>query len=352
MRAMMLWEPERLELVDLPLRALRPSEVLLKVEACSICGSDLEGYHGQHPKMTLPRIMGHEVASSVVGTGPEVLTLSVGDRVAGIGDVSCGRCRACQAEHYDRCESPLSPGFTAHGAYAEYVIGHAQGCTPIPDDVSFVEAAVAQPVGIANHAVSTRADVQPGEVVLIQGCGPIGLSAMMLSKLRGATAVSTDVVDYRCDLARDLGADLVLNAHHDDVLGAILDLTSGYGVDKVIECVGGDQDATVPEAVQCVREGGLVTVVGSFAANRATLPIVDFKFSEKTITGSQSMPEGYEPIFDLICSKTLDLTRLVSHRMPLEDVGLGLALMDSKADRVLKVVVEPWGNPGRRSTAL
>jgi L-iditol 2-dehydrogenase len=341
MRATMLWEPERLELVDLPLRPLRAGEVLLKVEACSICGSDLEGYHGQHPKMALPRVMGHEVASSVVDVGPGVKCLSVGDRVAGTGAVTCGQCLCCKAGRADQCESPLSPGFTAHGAYAEYVIGRAPGCTPIPDDVSFVEAAVAQPAGIANHAVSTRADVRPGEVVLIQGCGPIGLSAMMLSKLRGATVISTDIVDYRCDLARELGADLVLNAHRDPVREAVLDLTNGCGADKVIECVGGDQDETISEAVECVKQGGLVTVVGSFAANRATLPIVDFKFSEKTVTGSQSMPEGYDPIFELLRSGKLDLAQLVSHRLPLEEVDHGLELMDTKAERVMKVIILP-----------
>jgi threonine dehydrogenase-like Zn-dependent dehydrogenase len=343
MKAVMLWEPERIGVVDLHLRSLRQGEVLLKVEACSICGSDLEGYHGQHPKMTLPRVMGHEVASTVADVGPGVECLSVGDRVAGADGVSCGECALCQAGRPSECESRLSPGFTAHGAYAEYVIGQALGCTPIPDDVSFMEAAVAQPAGIANHAVSTRADVQPGDVVLVQGCGPIGLSAMMLSKLRGATVISTDIVDYRCDLTREMGADLVLNAHRDSVREAVLDLTGGCGADKVIECVGGDQDETVPQAVECVKTGGLVTVVGSFAANRATLPVVDFKFNEKTIVGSQSMPEGYGPVFDLIRSGKLDLARLVTHRLPLGEVEHGLELMDGKAENVMKVVIEPWG---------
>jgi L-iditol 2-dehydrogenase len=341
MKAMMLWEPERMELVDLPLRPLRAGEVLLKVEACSICGSDLEGYHGQHPKMTFPRVMGHEVASTVVEVGPGVSTVSVGDRVAGTGGVTCGECPACKAGRADQCESPLGPGFTAHGAYAEYVIGRARGVTPIPDDVSFVEAAVAQPAGIARHAVATRADIQPGEVLLIQGCGPIGLSAMMLSKLRGATVVSTDIVDYRCDAAHELGADQVLNAHKDDVHQAILDLTEGRGADKVIECVGGDQDETVPEAVTCVKDGGLVVVVGSFAENRATLPIIDFKFSEKRIIGSQSMPEGYGPVFDLIRSGQLNVGQLVTHRLPLEQALHGLQLMEAKAEQVMKVVLEP-----------
>jgi threonine dehydrogenase-like Zn-dependent dehydrogenase len=340
-KAVILWEPERLETVDLSLRPLRRGEVLLQVKACSICGSDLEGYHGYHPKMTYPRVMGHEVASVVAEVGPGVTTLSVGDRVAGTGGVTCGECPACVAGEADRCTAPLSPGFTAHGAYAEYVIGRADGCTPVPEGVSYAEAAVAQPAGIARHAVATRADVQPSEKILIQGCGPIGLSALRLAKLRGATVISTDIVDYRIDAAQEWGADHAFNDHRKDVRAEIAELTQGRGVDKVIECVGSDQDETIPEAVECVKAGGLVVVVGSFAANRATLPIIDFKFGEKTIAGSQGMPEGYAPVFERILSGELPVEQLISHRLPLEQAEHGLNLMDTKAEQVLKVVLEP-----------
>lgn len=344
MKAMMLWEPGRTELIDIPLRPLRRGEVLIKVEACSVCGSDLEGYHGQHPTMTLPRVMGHEPAGTIVDVGEGVPSLHVGDRIAGPISVSCGECPACKDGHADRCMSPRGPGFSAHGAYAEYVIGSTWGCTPIPDGVTFIEAAVAQPAAIANHAVATRAAVQPGETLLVQGCGPIGLSAMLLAKLRGATVLSTDIVPYRCDLARTLGADLVLDAHRDNVVEAVQDWTGGRGVDKAIECVGGDQDETIAEAVTCVKRGGLVIVVGSFAVNRATLPAINFKFNEKTIAGSQSMPEGYGPIFELLLAGKLDLMPLVTHRLPLAQADHGLALMDAKADQVMKVIVEPWAS--------
>jgi L-iditol 2-dehydrogenase len=344
LKAMMLWEPGRMELIETPLRPLRRGEVLIKVEACSVCGSDLEGYHGQHPTMTLPRVMGHEPAGTIVDVGEGVTSLHIGDRIAGPLSVSCGECSACQDGHAERCVSPRGPGFGADGAYAEYVIGSTWGCTPIPDGVTFIEAAIAQPAAIANHAVLTRAAVQAGETLLIQGCGPIGLSAMLLSKLRGATVLSTDVVPYRCNLARALGADRVLDAHRDNVVEAVQDWTQGRGVDKVIECVGGDQDETIAEAVTCVKRGGLVVVVGSFAANRATLPAIDFKFKEKTIAGSQSMPEGYAPIFELLLAGKLDLMPLVTHRLPLAQADHGLKLMEAKAEQVMKAVVEPWAS--------
>ena len=119
------------------------------------------------------------------------------------------------------------------------------------------------------------------------------------------------------------------------------DWTRGRGVDKVIECVGGDQDETIAEAVACVKDGGLVVVMGSIAVNRATLPAIDLKFNEKTITGSQSMPEGYGPIFELLLSGKVDLMALVSHRLPLAEAGRGLALMEAKSEQVMKVVLVP-----------
>jgi threonine dehydrogenase-like Zn-dependent dehydrogenase len=319
----------------------RPGEVKLRIEACSVCGSDLEGLHGQHPLMTFPRVMGHEVASVVEAVGAGVTSVSVGDRVAGTGRKACRSCDACRDNRPAECSSLGGPGFTAHGAYAKSMTVVADRLTPIPENLSFEEAAVAQPAGIANHAVSGRAQIQAGETVLIQGCGPIGLSAMMLAKLRGARVISTDIVDYRVQRARELGADLAINTHKEDIFSPIQDLTEGNGVDKVIECVGGDQDETLPEAIAAVKKSGLVVVVGSFAENRTTVPIIDFKFGEKSLIGSQGMPEGYDPVFELISSGHLDVKPLITHRVPLEQAPHALDLMDRKAEQVMKVVLLP-----------
>lgn len=341
MRAVMVNEPESMELINLPEEDPRGGEVVLRVESCSVCGSDLEGLRGWHPKMTFPRVMGHEVASVVETVGPGVTSVSVGDRVAGTGWKACGSCRPCREDRPVGCERPGSPGFSAHGGYAERMTVVASRLTPIPDAMTYDEAAVSQPFGIAYHAVTGRAQIQKGETVLIQGCGPIGLAAMMLSTLRGARVISTDIVDYRCRRARELGAALAINAHTEDVMGSIQDLTNGQGVDKVIECVGADQDETLPQAVEAVEAGGLVTVVGSFKEDRATIPVIDFKFSEKAVIGSQGMPEGYEPVFDLMASEGLDVEPLITHRMSLEEAPRALQMMEEKSDEVMKVVLKP-----------
>ena len=343
MKAVLLKEPERLEVIELPDESPGPGEVSLRIEACSICGSDLEGFHGRHPKMSFPLVMGHEVASVVHEVGEDVLSVKVGDRVAGTGQKACRNCDRCRSSQPSRCIRPGGPGFTAHGAYAERMVVVPSRLTPIPDGITFEEAAVAQPVAVANHAVAGRAGVKAGETVLVQGCGPIGLASMLLSKLKGARVISTDIVDYRVRRARELGADLALNVHREALLAPTLDLTGGRGVDKVIECVGGDQDETLPQAVEAVKPGGLVTVVGSFVNNRATLPVIDFKFSEKSVIGSQGMPEGYGPVFEQMAEGRLDVKALITHRMSLEGAPRALDLMDRKAEEVMKVVIFPNG---------
>ncbi|MBI3971208.1 MAG: alcohol dehydrogenase catalytic domain-containing protein [Chloroflexi bacterium] len=340
MKAVMLYGPEQMEVVDLPDPVPGPGEVLVRIEACSMCGSDLEAYHGWHPKVTYPRVLGHESAGTVVALGEGVGEPAVGTRVCCSGGAGCGNCGTCRAGHPQRCPNRRSPGFTAHGAYAEYLSIPAAGAIPIPDHVSFPEAALVQPLSISNHAVN-RAGPQPGEWVAVLGAGPIGLGVMLLAKRRGARVLATDVVDYRLDLAKRLGADVVVNPRRQDPVATARELSGGKGFDRVVECVGSDQDETLGQAVAMVKPKGLVVVVGSFAQNRATIPIVDFKFGEKELKGSQGAPEGYRPALDLVASGQIDVRPLITHLLPLPEAERGLRLMDEKAEGVIKVVLEP-----------
>ncbi len=341
MKAVMLYEPGRLEPVELPDPSPRPGEVVLAVEACAVCGSDLEGFHGIHPTMTYPRVMGHEYAGVVVRKGEGVEAPAVGERVTSVGKPACGRCHACERGRFSECVDRKSPGFTGHGAYAEYLAVPAESCRVIPAELSFEEAAVAQPFSIAYHAVAERAKVARGDFVLVQGCGPIGLGVMMHAKARGAEVMSTDPVAYRRELAAELGADHVADPRSVDVSNRTAELTGGLGADTAIECVGADQDDTVAQAVRSVKDRGLVVVVGSFATDRATVPIIDFKFNEKRMVGSQSMPEGYGPTFDLLVSGAIVARPLITHRYGLDGVVEALRLMDGKLDGIVKAIIRP-----------
>ena len=328
-------------MIELPDPNPRRGEVVLRIEACSVCGSDLEGYHGIHPTMVLPRVMGHEYSGVVVELGEGVSTPGMGDRVASVGNTACGRCDACKSGAIEKCVKRVSPGFTANGAYAEFLVVPADSCHPIPEGISFEVAAVAQPFSIAYHAVAERAAVTESDWVLVQGCGPIGLGAMMHAKAAGATVMCSDPVDFRRDMAKRLGADYAVDPNSEDIAEIIMETNGGARADIVIECVGSDQDDTIPEAVRSVKNRGLVVVVGSFATNRATVPIIDFKFHEKRLIGSQSMPSGYDKTFERLVDGSINAEPIITHRFGLEGVPEALRLMDGKLDGIVKAIIEP-----------
>ena len=344
MKAVVLQEPGRLTVERVPVPEIAPREILLEVGACAMCGSDLEAYLGIHPSVKeYPIVLGHEFAGTVVAAGPRVTRYKVGDRICHTGGRVCGTCEACQRGDYRNCPQRRGAGFAADGAYAEYValLGDDFYSHPLPDNLSMAQGALAQPFGIGYHAATARAQAREGQTIVVQGCGPIGLSAMMAAKLSGATLVSTDVLDYRLKLARRLGADHTLNVEREDAVAFTLELTGGRGVDTVIECVGGDQDGTLPQACEMLRRGGRLVVVGSFARDAATVRIIKFKFGEMEMFGSQGFPEGYGSLLELISSGRVDVRPMMTHRVGLDGVPEAMEMLREKRDGVVKVVIEP-----------
>ncbi|NLT42048.1 MAG: alcohol dehydrogenase catalytic domain-containing protein [Anaerolineae bacterium] len=344
MKAVVLQEPGRLTVEELPVPEIRPHEILLKVGACAMCGSDLEAYWGIHPSVKrYPVVLGHEFAGTVVAAGPKVTRYKVGDRICHTGGRVCGACAACQRGDYKACPERKGAGFATNGAYAEYValLGDDFYSYPLPDKLSMAQGALAQPFGIGYHAATGKAKAQAGETVVVQGCGPIGLSAMMAAKLSGATLISTDKLDYRLDLAKRLGADYTVNVTRQDAVAFTRELTGGTGVDTVIECVGGDQDETLPQACEMLRKEGRLVVAGSFARDAATIRIITFKFGQMEMFGSQGFPRGYGPLLDLVGSGRIDVLPLMTHRVELDEVPAAMKMLEDKRDNVVKVVIEP-----------
>jgi len=344
MKAVVLQEPRHLTVEQVPVPAILPHEILLKVGACAMCGSDLEAYWGIHPSVKqYPVVLGHEFAGTVVAAGPKVTRYKVGDRICHTGGRVCGVCEYCQRGDYQHCPERKGAGFATNGAYAEYValLGDDFYSYPLPDSLSMAQGALAQPFGIGYHAATAKARAQAGETIVVQGCGPIGLSAMMAAKLSGATLVSTDKLDYRLELAKRLGADHTVNVNRQDPVTFTRELTGGRGVDTVIECVGGDQDDTLLQACHMLRKEGRLVVVGSFARDAATIGIITFKFGQMEMFGSQGFPEGYGPLLDLIASGRIDVLPMMTHRIGLDQVPEAMKMLEEKRDNVVKVVIEP-----------
>ncbi|MHB0877522.1 MAG: zinc-dependent alcohol dehydrogenase [Anaerolineae bacterium] len=344
MKAVVLVEPGKLVVEERPVPAVKDHEILLKVGACAMCGSDLEAYQGIHPSVKrYPVVLGHEYAGTVVAAGPKVRRYKVGDRICHTGGRVCGACSACEAGDYANCPDRLGAGFSCDGAYAEYVVvlGDDFYSHPLRDELSMAQGALAQPFGIGYHAAVGKAKAKAGETIVVQGCGPIGLSAMMAAKLSAATVISVDKLDYRLAMARRLGADHIVNAAKQDAVAFVRGLTGGKGVDTVIECVGGAQDETLPQACEMLRKGGRLVVAGSFAKDAATIRIITFKFGQMEMFGSQGFPEGYTPLLDLIYERKVDVLPMMTHRVNLDGVPEAMHMLEDKRDNVIKVVIEP-----------
>jgi threonine dehydrogenase-like Zn-dependent dehydrogenase len=217
------------------------NEVVLKVQACSICGSDLHAFHGAHPRIVFPRILGHEFAGEIVAVGKDVKNLKPGMRVCSDIDLSCGTCGPCREGRGNICDNLKTMGFDRDGAYAEYVATPATNVYRLPDAVTYDQAAIVQTLGISYHAVAHRVLPQPGEHVCVIGAGPIGLGAALIAALYSAEVTIVDLLDYRLDMAKKLGVHHTINAASADLVARALEITQGRRYDKVIEAVGGRQ---------------------------------------------------------------------------------------------------------------
>ena len=341
MRAAVLHKGGDLRLEAIPDPAPGPNEAIVKVHACSICGSDLHAFHGKHPRLVFPRVLGHEFAGEIVALGREVRGLREGQRVCCDIDISCGRCGPCRAGRSNICENLRTMGFDRDGAYAELAAVADFNLYPLPDNVSYDQASAVQVLGIGYHAVAHRSRALEGENVGVIGAGPVGIGAALVAQSIGARVAILDVLDYRLALASRLGIAHALNARDADLREWALGLTNGNGFDKVLECVGGFQQQTVVDATSMVRRGGLITIVGTFPENSATIPIAYLKDREIDINFSRGNFQAFAPCLDLIASGAIDPDGYISHRFPLDRAEEALRLLEARDVEAHKVVLHP-----------
>ena len=318
-----------------------PNQAVVKVHACSICGSDLHAFHGKHPRLTFPRVLGHEFAGEIVALGTAVSGFRVGQRVCCDIDLACGQCGPCRAGRSNICEQLKTMGFDCDGAYAEFAAVPDFNLHALPDNVSYDQAAAVQVLGISYHAVADRVKPAPGERVAVIGAGPIGLGAALIARSFGAEVTILDVLDYRLALARRLGIPETMNANDGDLRERALAATGGRGFDRVVECVGGFQERTVADAVRMVKRGGQITVVGTFPENKATIPIAYIKDREIDLNFSRGNFRAFPPCLELIASGKINPDLYISHRFALAQAEDALKLLESRGTEAHKVVLHP-----------
>ncbi len=348
MRAAVLHAPEDLRVEEVPVPLPGPGEVLCRVRACGLCGTDQKIIEGRYPGVwppAFPFIIGHEWGGEVVALGSGVETLKVGDRVAAENHAGCGQCRMCRTGMYNLCEragrrdpSYKLFGHTAPGALAEYAVRPSLLLTPLPEMVSDLEGALVNPAALALHGLR-RTGFHPGCSVAVFGPGVIGLLTVMLAKASGAAQVITIGRGDRLRLAQELGSTHGVEYDAGDPVRAVRELTGGRGVDYVYEC-SGSPDA-VSQAIDVARRGGKVALLGLTGNRSVELKIDKLTLDQVDVLGVRSSPNMYPDVIALIASGAVRPERLASHRYPLEQVAEGVEALRSRSSRAVRVIVQP-----------
>jgi L-iditol 2-dehydrogenase len=317
----------------------KPDWVLARIKVSGICGTDLRHWHKHEPHLEC-RIMGHELAGEVVEVGPEVTHVKPGDRVVietVLGDDTCDWCRIQQ---YNLCPNlyPVRMD-TLSQAFAQYVSGPAKKFYKLPDHVTYEEATLLDTFSVCMHAIQLSG-IKLNDKVVIIGAGPIGLGQLQLAKISGADVLICDVVESSLQLARELGADWVVNTNTEDVLQKVKDFTDGRGADIVFECAGGESmPQTLPAAVSYTRIGGKVVVVGGFDDGDLAIPLKwqHIQMSEIKIIPSASYsfwgiyPE-MQMCLDLLSKGKLNAKKMITHSFPLSDINKAFETAQNKQE--------------------
>jgi L-iditol 2-dehydrogenase len=348
MKAAVLYGWDDLRYGEIGVPAMGPEEVLCKVGACGICGTDIHivkgNFKGVFPPY-FPFILGHEWFGEIVALGSRVEGFSLGQRVIGEPQKGCRVCSRCLEGRYHLCMNSLHPekgyrlyGHNANGAYAEYVAVHGAAIHPMPDHLGLEEGVSACNVGIGIEAVR-RARIDLGDCVAVIGVGLLGNIILQLARISGAGRTIAVGRGHRLNIAGDLGTDEKVDRSREDVVQRIKDLTGGAGADVVIESAG------APEAVQmsldCVRKGGRVALAGISDSKGVPLDTNRIVLEEIEITGTRGAPNALPESIGLLASGRINVKPLVTHQFPLSEVQRGMDIFSKKLENVIRVALIP-----------
>ncbi len=357
MKALTLVAASEFEYGEAEIPVAGAGEVLVKVQACGICGSDLHGMDGRSGRRIPPIIMGHEAAGEIAQVGAEVSGWSVGDRVTFDSTEYCGECEKCRSGYINLCVSRKvlgvsCPDFRRHGCFAEYVVLPTRILYPIPEALTYEKAAFAEPVAIALHAVNLAEGVEIGEAfapvpqippprgsAVVVGAGLIGLLVLQALKARGwDRLVAVDLDDGRLELAKKLGAEAVFNANEDGLASKVRALFGGDGADASFEVVGAGQPLDL--AIRSVRKGGQVVLVGNLQPN-TPFPLQEVVTRQLTLKGSCSCAGEYPEAIRRIADGSIQVEPLLSKVAPLGEGAKWFHKATQPGNGLLKIVLKP-----------
>lgn len=316
---------------DIPLP--QKGEALLRIKYCGICGSDVAVFNGNQPFASYPRIPGHEFSAEIVHIEGEQGKLKNGMQVTANPYFNCKECYPCKRGKVNCCENNQTMGVQREGAFAEYVVMPVEKIIN-GNGLPLQELAVVEPFSISYHAIN-RSEVQPNDNVLVIGAGPIGIFAMIAAKLRGANVYIADLFDKRLELAKNIGADTVINSNNHDLCATIRELTDNNGVDVCVDAVGSER--AFKSCIENTCFGGKIILIGN-GKKETTFNHSILVKKEISLYGSRNSLNDFEPIIRLISSKYINISSAITHVYKMyqaEEAFLALVENDGSKTKVL-----------------
>ena len=337
MKAVRIIEPENVVLADVQKPVPKSNEALIKIITAGICGSDIGAFRGPNNLVSYPRIIGHELAG-IIDSIPEnnPKGLKVGDKVIADPYLYCGHCYPCKIGRTNCCTDLHVLGVQVDGGMAEYFCHPADMLVKIPDDMSWEEAAMAEPLTISLHGIH-RGGLKAGEYCAIIGAGPIGLLAGMVAQAYGAHAILLDLVDERLEFAKELGIEYTINSKTEDAVSRISEITGGVMAQQVMECSGAN--AAIRSTLDLVSHAGRITLTG-WPKTETSIPTDLITKKEIDIHGARTSAGEFEEAIDLIRNGKIDIKKMLTKVISLEDAPAVIVDIEQNPGDYMKVVVQ------------
>ncbi|MBD3192933.1 MAG: alcohol dehydrogenase catalytic domain-containing protein [Candidatus Heimdallarchaeota archaeon] len=338
MKQQVMTSPGKIIFQEVPIPTLSKNDVLIKIMRLGICGSDIHVYHGKHPNTSYPITQGHEVSGVIEKIGKEVSELKPGDKVTIQPQIVCGKCYSCLHGNYHICDELQVMGFQAPGAASEFFAIAAKKVIKMPEEMSYEEGAMIEPVAVACGALS-KASTLEGLNVVVLGAGPIGNLTAQTAKALGAQSILiTEISDFRLKIAHDVGIDYTINPNKKDLQEEIVKIFGTDKADLIVDCVGINQ--TLNAALKNARKGTEIILVGVYDEK----PIVDMNIvqnRELRLIGSlMYRKKDYLKAIDLILSGKIQLDPLMTNHFKFEDYKKAYQYIDDQKDKVMKVFID------------
>lgn len=331
-------EPHKISFREVDIPQTGPDQVLVKIKKIGVCGSDIHVYHGTHPFTSYPVTQGHEVSGQIVELGEYVKDLKVGQKVTIEPQVFCGRCYPCLHGKYNLCEKLKVMGFQTTGTASEYFAVDASKVTPLPDEMTYGEGAMIEPLAVTVHAAKRFPEVKGAKAVVL-GCGPIGILLVQTLKALGAAEVlATDISDTRLEIAKSVGADYAVNTKDADFGQALLEAFGPDKADVIYECAG--TDITMDQAIQNARKGSTIILVAVFG-KPATVDLAVLNDHELDLnTTMMYRHEDYVDAIRLVNEGKIRLKPLQSAHFSFEKYLEAYQYIDGNREKTMKVLID------------